>query len=160
MISLLRIVSKLPIPTERRLQWQRTLIYREFSNEISAAKKLKDYEKIKKLKEDQQFEIDMIDEEVDAYLTKKLRSKANKLHVPIPHVHNKDGTESEYWYEGRFTGRWYLAPEGCCFLREAIRREIKAQQEIRAQWIVWISATTGLIGASTALIALLLHKLS
>ena len=42
MISLLRLVEKLPIPTELRLSWQRTLLDKAYAKDISAVKKLKD----------------------------------------------------------------------------------------------------------------------
>lgn len=160
MISLLRIVAKLPVPTEWRLSWQRTLLDRAYAKDISAARKLKDREKVESLECDHRFEIDLHDEEEDAYLTKKLLSKARKLRVPVPHRYNEDKTESEHWYEGRYTGRWYLTTRGFSALREEIRREVKARHESRAQWIVWLSALTGVIGAATGLIALLLHKAS
>jgi hypothetical protein len=160
MISLLRIVAKLPIPTEWRLSWQRTLLDRAYAKDISAARKLKDREKVESLEHDHRFEIGLHDEEEDAYLTKKLLSKARKLRVPMPHRYNEDKTESEHWYEGHYTGRWYLTTRGFSALREEIRREVKARHESRTQWVVWLSALTGVIGAATALIALLIHKAS
>ena len=150
MISLLRLVGKLPIPTELQLSWQRTLL----------SKKLKDKERVESLERDHRFEINLHDEEEDAYLTKTLLSKARKLRVPVPHRYNEDKTESEHWYEGNYTGRWYLTTRGFAALREEIRHEVKARHESRAQWVIWPSTLTGVIGAATGLIALLLHKSS
>ena len=160
MISLLRLIGKLPIPTGLRLPWQRTLLDKAYAKNISAAKKLKDKGKVENLERDHRFEIDLHDEDEDAYLTKNLLSKARKLRVPVPHRYNEDKTESEHWYEGHYTGRWYLTTRGFAALREEIRREAKARHESRAQWVVWISALTGVIGATTGLIALLLDKSS
>lgn len=160
MISLLRLITKLPIPKETSLAWQRALLDRAYSKDISAARKLKDSEEVENLERDHRFEIDLHDEEEDAHLTKKLLSKARQLRVPVPHRYNEDKTESEDWYEGNYTGRWYLTTRGFSSLREEIRREIKARHESRAQWVVWLSALTGVIGAATGLIALLLHKSS
>ena len=155
---LLRLVAKLPIPTGTRLAWQRTLLDRAYAKDISAARKLKDKEKVESLERDHRFEIDLHDEEEDACLTKTLRVQARRLHVPVPHRYNEDKTESEHWYEGHYTGRWYLTSRGVAALREDIRREVKARHEGRAHWVVWLSALTGVIGAVTGLVALLTHK--
>ena len=155
---LLRLVSKLPIPTETRLAWQRTLLDRAYGKDISAARKLKDKDKVESLERDHRFEIDLHDEEEDSHLTKKLLAKARRLRVPVPHRYNDDKTESEHWYEGQYTGRWYLTTSGFSALREEIRREEKARHEARAHWVVWLSGLTGVIGAVTGLVALLAHK--
>jgi hypothetical protein len=158
MSFLLRLIAKLPIPTEPRLAWQRTLLDHTYAKEISAARKLKNKEKLESLERDHRFEIDLCDEEEDAHLTKTLLSQARRLHVPVPHRYNEDKTESDHWYEGHYTGRWHLTPRGVAALREEIRRELKARHEGRAQWVVWLSALTGVIGAITGLVALLTHK--
>jgi len=154
---LLRLVAKLPFPTETRLAWQRSLLDRAYAEDIVAARKLNDKEKIRSLESNHRFEIDLNDEEEDAYLTRKLLAKARRLRVPVPHRHNEDKTEADHWYEGHYTGRWYLTSSGISALREEIRRELKARHEGRAHWVVWLSALTGLIGAITGLVALLSH---
>ena len=155
---LLRLVSKLPISAETRFAWQRTLLDRAYGKDISAARKLKDKDKVESLEHDRRFEIDLHDEEEDSHLTKKILSKARQLRVPIPHKYNVDNTESEHWYEGQYTGRWYLSTSGFSALREEIRHEEKARHEARAHLVVWISSLTGVIGAVTGLVALLTHK--
>ncbi len=157
MPSLLQIVGKLPIPTEMRLAWQRTLLGRAYAKDIAQARKHKDREKVISLEHDHRFEIDLHDEDEDAFVTKKLLAKARRLRVSIPHRHNEDKTESEHWYEAYYTGRWYLTNRGIAALREEIRRELKARHESRSQWVVWLSALTGVVGAITGLVALLTH---
>jgi hypothetical protein len=149
------MVSKLPIPTGTHLAWQRTLLDRAYVEEIAAARKLQDKEKVVSLERDDRFELDMHDEEEDAHLTNTLLAKARRLHVPVPHLYNEDKTLSEHWYEGHYTGRWCLRTCGVGALREEIRREVKARHEARAHWVVWLSALTGVIGAITGLVALL-----
>lgn len=155
---LLRLAAKLPIQTEMTRAWQRTLLNRAYAKDILAARKLNDNEKVESLESAHRFEIDLDDEEEDAHLTKALLGKARRLRVPVPHRYNEDKTESEHWYEGHYTGRWYLTSRGVAALREEIRREIKARHEGRAHWVVWLSALTGVIGAVTGLVALLAHK--
>ena len=159
MSALLRLVSKLPIPTVVRLAWQRTLLDRAYSKDILAARKLKDKEKVESLKRDYRFEIVLNDEDEDAYLTKRLLAKARRLRVSIPHRYNDDEAESEHWYQGQYTGGWYLTTSGISMLRDAIRCEEKATHESHAPWLAWLSGLTGVIGALTGLIALLVHKL-
>lgn len=158
MSFLIKLVSKLPIPTETRLAWQRTLLDRAYNRDVSAARRLNDRSTVETLQRDHQLEVDIYDEEQDLYLTKNLLAKARRLRVPIPHRNNDDNTESEHWYQGHYTGEWYLTTIGFSSLRDEIRREEKARHEARAHWVVWLSALTGVIGAITGLIALLVHK--
>lgn len=158
MSRLLRFITKMPLPTGTKLGWQRLLLDRAYAQDISAARKAKDTAKVQSLESDRRFEIDMHDEEEDAYVTKQLLKKARSLRVPVPHRYNEDKSESEHWYEGHYTGGWYLTNRGISSLREEIRREQKARHEIRAQWIVWVTALTGLVGTITGLVALLGHK--
>ena len=155
----MRLVLKLPIPTVVRLAWQRTLLDRVYSKDILAARKLNDKEKEESLKNDYRFEIELHDEDEDAYLTKRLLAKARRLRVSIPHRYNNDNAESEYWYRGQYTGGWYLTTSGISILRDAIRCEEKARYESHAPWLAWLSGFTGVIGALTGLIALVIHKL-
>jgi hypothetical protein len=115
-------------------------------------------QKVESLESDHRFEINLHDEKEDAYLTRQLLAKARHLQLPVPHQYNDDKTESDHWYEGRLSSRWYLTRRGIASLREEIRRELKARQETRAQWFVWLSALTGLVGTITGLVALLIHK--
>lgn len=158
MSLLLRFITRMPLPTSTRLGWQRLLLDRAYAQDISAAQKAKDTSIVQSLQTDRRFEIDMHDEEEDAYVTKQLLKKARSLRVPVPHRYEDDNSESEHWYEGRYTGGWYLTNRGIASLREEIRREQKARHEIRAQWVVWVPALTGLVGTITGLIALLGHK--
>lgn len=43
-------------------------------------------------------------------------------------------------------------------IRDEIRHELKARHEVRAQWVVWLSALTGVIGAITGLVAVLAQQ--
>ena len=155
MALLPRLISKLPMPEESRLVWQRNWIDKVYAKEIAAARTSNDREKVESLERDHQFEIELHDEEEDAHLTGLLRKQARRLHVPIPHRFNEDKSESDHWYEGRHTCRWYLTTRGIAALREEIRREVKARHEARSHWVVWLSAFTGLVGAITGLVALL-----
>lgn len=156
MSTIHRLILK-ALPTRTRLAWSRSRIERGFGKGISAARTAKDYQRLKALEQDRRFELDMQAEEEDAYLTTSLLRKARTLRVPVPHIYNEGGTESPYWYEGHYTGGMLLTDAGIKTLREEIRMESKARNEVRAQLVVWISALTGLIGATTGLIALLSH---
>ena len=158
MSRLLRIISRLPLPPGTRLAWQRPLIDREYARDIAAARNEEDRKKVESLESDRRFEIAMHDEEEDAHVTKQLLKQARRLRVPVPHRYNEDKSESEHWYDGYHTGGWYLTNRGIASLREEVRRELKARHELRTQWVVWISALTGLIGTITGLVALLAHQ--
>jgi hypothetical protein len=158
MPSLLSIVAKLPMPTELRLSWTRTLIDKAYAKDINIARKAKLSEEVHSLEDQRRFEIAMHDEEEDEYVTKQLLSKARQLRVPVPHRYNQDSKASEHWYQGHYMGGWNLTRHGVTALRDEIRREAKARHELRSQWIVWLSCLTGLTGAITGLVALLMSK--
>ena len=155
---LLRFIAKIPLPTAKKLEWQRLLLDRAYAQDISDARKAKDAEKVRSLESDRHFEMCLHDEEEDAYVTEQLLKEARSFRVSIPHRNNEDMSESEHWYKGNYTGGWYLTDRGIAALRAEIRREQKARHETRAQWTVWLSALTGLVGAITGLVALLGHK--
>ena len=153
-----RLISKIPMREETRLSLHRNWLTKAYARDIAAARKQNDTEKLEKLVRDYRFELQLQDEDEDAYLTKSLLSKARRLRVPVPHRYNEDKTQSEHWYEGYYTGSWFLTTSGIVALREEIRREIKARHEARSHWVVWLSSLTGVIGSITGLVALLIHK--
>ncbi|UNK49690.1 hypothetical protein MNR01_01220 [Lysobacter sp. S4-A87] len=143
------------LPTGARLAWSRSIIEKGFAKDITAAYKVKDYEGVRGLEEQRNFELTLQREEEDAHYTQRLLRQARRLRVPIPRIHDEDGIDSDHWYVGSETGRYYLTEAGIGPLREEIRRELKARHESRAQLVVWVSAVTGAIGAITGLVAVL-----
>lgn len=158
MSKILRIVGKLPIPAALKLEWQREILDCIYAKEIATARKSQDHQRIEEIEHEQRFEIDLHTEEFDLFITKQLLKKANKLRVPTPHRYNPDKTESDHWYEGHYTARWLLTNKGVTAIRDEIRHELKARHEVRAQWVVWLSALTGVIGAITGLVAVLAQQ--
>lgn len=150
------IVANAPMPRAIRLSWQKTLADRMYRKNIAIAKKSKDTQKVKSLESDRRVEIDFIEEDEDQLLTGRLVRQAKRLRVPIPHRY-KDGLPSDHWYEGNYMGGWNLTNEGFSKLREEIRKELLARHNSRTQWIFWVPALTGVIGALTGLIAVLKH---
>ncbi|PQA84060.1 hypothetical protein C5F52_06350 [Limnohabitans sp. TS-CS-82] len=146
---------KLAFPRNFKLFLQRKKIDQIYSKEISMARKTGDHEKMRSLEQDYFFDIALHEEEEDAFLTNKYLSKARQLHLSVPHRNEDDGKTSKYWYEGRYTGCFYLTPLGFASLRENIRQELKARHDARAHWAVWLSALTGVIGAITGLASVL-----
>lgn len=153
MPSLYRIITKLPLPQPILLNWGRYLLEHAYARNISVARRQKNKELIFEIESNQRFEIELHEEDEDAYITRRLISKARRLRVPIPHRRNSDGLESEHWYESYHTGRWHLTETGIATLRNDIRNEIKARHESKLHWVAWLSAITGVIGAITGLIA-------
>lgn len=150
-----RVLSKLPIPKARKLEWHRTLLNRRYSTDIKQATKEKDKEKVNSLQRDLRLEMELHDEDEDDYYTKILLRQARQLRVPIPYRRGDSGEESEFWYQGHYTGGWYLTNIGISRLRQEIRNEINARHETKSKWILWISALTGVIGAITGLVAVM-----
>ena len=155
MRSPLRIAEKWLAPTEMRLGWERTRLDQAYGKQIAGARKAKNKEMVESLERDHRFEIELYDEEEDECITRKLLTKARRLRLPIPHRYNEDKSASEHWYEGHYTGRWYLTTRGVAAMRDEVRRELKARHEARSHWVFWLTALTGVIGSLTGLVALL-----
>lgn len=153
--KLLRIAQRLPLSTATKLAISRTMIERGYAEEIGTALRSKDYEAVSKAESWRRHELDLQDEEEDAYLTRRLLSAAHRLRVPIPRSTDHDGETSAHWYRGSQTGGHYLSDLGIKALREEIRLEQKSRHEIGARYVIWITAATGLVGAATGFIAIL-----
>lgn len=154
----LRLVSLLPVSKERKLSMRRKWLQSEYAKDIKAAQKNREFQRASEIESARRMELDFHDEEEDEYITNRLLDQARKFKVPIPRRYNPDNTESDHWYEGLYTAQWYLTSLGVSALRSEIRKEQKARHEIRAQWVVWLSGLTGLVGAATGLVALLVSK--
>ncbi|WP_298195663.1 hypothetical protein, partial [Ferrovum sp.] len=63
-----------------------------------------------------------------------------------------------HWYEGCYTGQWYLTAVGVSALRDEIRRELIARHDLRSKWVVWLTGITGIIGVATGFVAAFYHK--
>lgn len=158
MTLLLQIVAKVPLPKSLRLHWQKILVDRAYRKDMVLALIAKDREKVQDLEHERRTEIYFIEEEEDHILSKSLIRRARRLRVPVPHRFDPDGKTSEFWCEGHYLGGWYLTDSGISKVREEVRKELRARHDSRAQWVIWVSALTGVIGALTGLIAVLTHK--
>lgn len=108
--------------------------------------------------QDWQYELDEAAEEEHGAYTRRLLHRAKSLLVSVP---SRDGGELEggpYWEQGQALGTWYLTRNGIARIRAAIREEEKARREARAHWVIWVSALTGLVGAATGLLAIILRS--
>lgn len=150
-----RVVEQWLLPTEARLSLARTRLEKAYAKDIAEAFKAKDFKRMSSLQAELRFETDLHDEEVDAYITRTVLSEARRLKVPVPSRINEDNSETEYWYEGHHTGGRYLTREGLAVVRAEIRSERRARHEDRAQWVQWLTALAGVIGALTGLVAVL-----
>ena len=153
-----KIIRALPLSAATKLEWRRNWLELAYAKDIAIARKAKDKNKLESLESERRFELDLHDEEDDTVLTKALLAEARRLRVPVPHRYNNGGIESDSWYQGQHTGAWCLTRLGVASLREDIRKELKAQHESRTQWVTWISALTGIVGAATGLAAILGHR--
>ena len=89
-----RLIAKIPMPTQTRLNLQRAWIDKAYAKDIAAARKANDTGKVGALERDHQFEIGMHEEEEDAYLTRTLVTTARKLRVQV-HASTKRVRQSQ-----------------------------------------------------------------
>ena len=86
-------------------------------------------------------------EKIDQLNSRRFCQIANKLMVPIP-----DRNDKEMWQEQPFSRRRILSSKGIWELKKLIRQE---KRERREGYVVWLAASTGIIGAFTGLAAVL-----
>jgi len=153
---LTRIVNWLPIPQGLKLPWQRELIDRAYIAEIKALRKSGNRERVESVEGDHRFELQLIEEEQDQLYTRQLLAQARRLRVPTPRLYEEGRKPSSSWEEGHHFGKWQLTETGTAQLRDEIRKELRWRFERRVHWVAWLSAITGVLGALTGLIAVLL----
>ena len=147
------------LPRETYLNWQlvRTNgLYRKLVVEARRKYRTGSYE-VEALQSEWIFEARLLEEQLEAIATNKLRRQAYRLKVPFPSPpYGSDEFETEDWERGHYLREWYLKPSGYVRVRAVIRSE---QKERREALLAWISSMTGLIGMITGLIAVLLTLL-
>jgi hypothetical protein len=95
------------------------------------------------------------DEDLMVAHTRRLSKMAHKLMIEVGG--RWDPETKDDWEEGQQVYQ-YLTPKGMKKLREAIRAEQKARREMFLMWVPVIAGFTGLVGAATGLIALLVKS--
>lgn len=154
MPSLIRIAGFLPLSKARKLALKARLLDSAFHKDIERARGARNFDAVRHLEDQHQFEARMMQEEMDQEYSDRLVQTASQLRVPIPRWRDEEGELTTDWLQGTETGYIYLSEKGIDRVREAIRSEERWNQEKRAHWILWITALTGLVGAITGLVAI------
>jgi hypothetical protein len=136
-VNFYKLIRITPMPTRIRLSLRRYLLDRE-----------KDREWL-------MHEYDSLEEDENSYHTRRLRTRARNLRIPMPPVFEGAKVTSDYVSSGLDGKRYYLSISGEQKVRAAIREEEKYRSERWTRRIPYITALTGLIGAGTGLVALL-----
>ena len=132
------------------------MIERNYASYVRKARKEgKNQDDIESLYGEWGNERDVIDDDIDRLITKRLLTQANKLDIPTPGI-----TDKESWEQGYHGyGSWHLSPKARHELRSQIRKEKNDRSERSRRWITLfiglIAALTGLIGALIGLLAFL-----
>jgi len=124
-------------------------IQNAFSKEIGKAyQQKKSSDEIHLIKQNEYFEVGMIQEEIDILITNHLREKATALFVPLPEYN-----QEKMWTKcDKISQQKILTRLGINTIKTAIRKERKERIEL----LLMVAASlTGVIGAITGLIALL-----
>lgn len=114
-----------------------------------AHKENKSHDDIEEIRSMAYSEYLMLKEEIDEYVTNYLTSVASKLMIPKP-----DLKDDSMWYNDQYTSRRKLLTEnGISLIRSNIRNEKKESINL---FLPIIAAITGMIGAITGLLAIIL----
>ena len=139
----------LPMSKERRLRWHLAKATRSYRRALAKARKEGASQDTRdEIQHGYWHETDEIHEELETLRTNRLLRQAHRLDVVYPEIpwHSEE-QRNEYWVQGSQTGEWYLTTAGINAVETAIWAKIKARHEVRARWVPWIGAVTGLIGA-------------
>ena len=125
-----------------------SMFYKHKSEE--AKKEHKNREEIQNLEDERMNELQYIDEQLDSLVTRRLCKIANKLMVPVPDHENKD----LWWEMCVYQPGKVFTTKGIQEIRRNIRTERKERWEVI---MVWFALLTGLIGATTGLVAVVMR---
>jgi len=133
----------------RRQQRHRKLTHEKFKQDIAEARKnKKSRDHIERLNANEQFEIGLIDDEIEWIATQALRSKSERYLLPWPEFDRESGD----WIESHLTGKWHLSRGAMSDVRSQIRQEKKERFQ---NWQPWILLIIALVGGVTGLISVL-----
>lgn len=106
-------------------------------------------DEIESLENTLRFEEQMVDEEISVLVTNYLINKAKRKFIPTPSI------DSEGMWEqcGIMSSRYILTNNGIATLRTSLRKELKEKIEV---FVIVATAFTGIIGATTGLIAVIM----
>ena len=107
-------------------------------------------ERIRSIQDEDEHEWRFAEDEKNELVSRYLLEHAYKHSLPIPGIGSV-----ESWEESKTTGVRLLTAKAQREMRLAIRAERKDRSENTR---LWLTRLTGLIGAITGLVALLLHK--
>lgn len=148
----------LPISKLQRLRWHLARAARSYRRELAKARK-------NRATQDQRDEIEQgywaesneLHQEIEALRTKRFLRRANRLDVLYPEIPwHSENRRNEYWVQGSMTGEWHLTTKGFNEVETAIWAKTRARDEVRARWIPWIGALTGLIVAIAGVVGALI----
>ncbi len=135
-----------------KYRWQLYNLDKKYAKVTNSYKKLRKTAKrdeYQRLREEEGSEVSPILEEIDSLRTKTFCRSANKLLVPQPDYNNKEFWEKRYYGYGK-----NLTDKGLWEIKKLIREEKRQRRE---GFVVWMATLTGIIGAITGLVAVILR---
>lgn len=142
MVEYLRYVKEL-----KRLSKKKHELFKKFSEIAKSYNDKEDYGHLSNL----EHELDDLDCWIEYYKTAYLKSKADKLLVPMPATSDGEMYRS-YNFDDEQGDRNILTTKGMHKLRVMLREESKARREVVA---FWFTIATGLIGTIIGLVSVL-----
>jgi hypothetical protein len=129
---------------------QKEAIRNSYADDIRKAQKAKkSQDDIKSLESSSYFEESMVDEEISLLATDYLIGKATRRFVPIP----SRETEGMWNQCNNISDRYILTRQGISELRSSLRKEQKEKIELV---VMILAVLTGIIGAVTGLVAVIM----
>lgn len=129
---------------------QKETVRNAFAEDIRMAQKEhKAKEDIQSLEYQSYFEECMLDEEISILATDNLIRKARRRFIPIP----PHETEGMWGRCEKISNRYVLTNKGISELRSSLRKDRKEQVEL---YVMIIAILTGVVGAITGLVAVIM----
>jgi hypothetical protein len=133
----------------RALQQSKRELEASYDAKIKAAEKAREWERHQQLIGELFMERDLIEDELFTIMSRRVRELAERYLIPVPDYQD----DSPDWVKSRIDDRVRLSEHAIARLRSKIRGE---QRERHDQVLRWLAALTGVIGALTGLIAVIL----
>ena len=155
----IRITDCLPKPIRfrlalKKLQRAKSNIYDRYERRRHEYRAVNaDAEQLRELNESEVYELCAVDEKIHQLHSQHVVWRAERYLLPVPALQDPNSE----WEVGRITGGLRLRREALVALLSATWVEQKQRREAAQANLVWIAASTGVLGAITGLVAVLTH---
>lgn len=158
-LEAMRVTRLFPEPLRfrlalKRLQRAKSNIYSLYETRRDEYRELNaDAEQLRELSDNEVCELCTVDEKIHQLYSRHIIARAERYLLPVPALQDPDSE----WEIGQITGGFFLQRKAISALLSAIRAEQNRRREAAQAKLVWMAASTGLLGAGIGIIAIIIR---